>query len=90
MQFAINDSFTLHRWSIPTKTKVNYMMSDRDKFGSRNYQIVMRRMQLLPCTVYLKPTVLDPKGKRKASEEAVGQSAQKKSNMVIDDMDINF
>ncbi|KAG2149784.1 hypothetical protein BD769DRAFT_1381529 [Suillus cothurnatus] len=80
----------LKLWSIPAKTKVNYMMSDRDKFGSRNYQIVMRRMQLLPCTVYLKPTVLDPKGKRKASEEAVGQLAQKKSNMVIDDMDINF
>jgi len=67
------------RWSIPPKQKIDPKMSDRDKFGSRNYQLILRRMQLLPCTSYIKPTILDPKGKRKASEELHGQSPAKKS-----------
>ncbi|KAG1883972.1 hypothetical protein F4604DRAFT_1919778 [Suillus subluteus] len=80
----------LKLWRIPLKTKIDQMMSDQEKFGSRNYQIIMRRMQLLLCTVYLKPAVLDPKGKRKASEEPEGQSARKRSNVASNDMDINF
>ena len=54
-------------------------MSDLDKFGSRNYQLILRRMQILPCASYVKAAMLDPKGKRKASEEPHEQSLMKKS-----------
>jgi hypothetical protein len=63
-------------------------MSDRDKFRSRNYQLILRRMQLLPCTSYVKASMLDPKGKRKASEEAHGQSLAKKSAGAQDLLDM--
>ncbi|KAG1869159.1 hypothetical protein C8R48DRAFT_771323 [Suillus tomentosus] len=66
-------------WSIPAKLKKDVNMSDRDRFGSRNYQMILRRMQLLPCEAYLKPKILDPKGKRKASEDAEDQSPAKKN-----------
>jgi hypothetical protein len=41
-------------------------------------------MQLLPCTAYLKQSMLDPKGKRKASEEPLGQSPTKKTTAMQD------
>lgn len=41
--------------------------------------LILRRMQLLPCEAYLKPKILDPKGKRKVSEDAEDQSPAKKN-----------
>jgi hypothetical protein len=63
-------------------------MTDRDKYGSRNYQIILRRMQLLPCSSYLNPSSIDTKGKRKASEEPVDGGAAKKANNRDDDCDM--
>ncbi|KAG1764059.1 hypothetical protein EV702DRAFT_1205219 [Suillus placidus] len=71
-------------WSIPAKYKKDPNMSDSEKFGSRNYQMILRQMQLLPCDAYLKPMIFDPKGKRKASEDAEDQSPAKKNAFVRD------
>ena len=81
---------SVFRWSIPPKRKIDPGMSDRDKFGSRNYQLILRRMQLLPCTSYVKASMLDPKGKRKASEEAHGQSPAKTSAGAQDLLDMDL
>jgi hypothetical protein len=70
---------SVFRWSIPPKQKIDPKMSDRDKFELRNYQLILRRMQMLPCASYVKAAMLDPKDKRKASEEPHGQSPTKKS-----------
>ncbi|KAG2741941.1 hypothetical protein P692DRAFT_20821997 [Suillus brevipes Sb2] len=38
----------LKLWAIPPLRQPKPKMSDRDKYGSRNFQIILRRMQLLP------------------------------------------
>jgi len=65
-------------------------MTDRDKYGSRNYQIILRRMQLLPCASYLNPSSYDPKGKgkRKASEEPQDGGVAKKANKGDEDCEM--
>ncbi|KAG1873152.1 hypothetical protein F4604DRAFT_776883 [Suillus subluteus] len=70
----------LKLWNIrPPK---NVLPNSRDANGSRIYQLILRRMQLLPCAAYTKKAVQalhDPKGKRKATDELGGQSPAKNS-----------
>ncbi|KAG1844460.1 hypothetical protein F4604DRAFT_1937501 [Suillus subluteus] len=79
----------LKLWAIPPLHQPKLRMSDRDKYGSRNYQLILRRLQLLPCSTYLNPSVLDVKGKRKASEEPEDEGAAKKLSVGDDDCDMN-
>lgn len=72
-------------WVIPPLCLSKPRMSDRDKYGSRNYQIILHHMQLLPCTSYLNPPSIDTKGKRKAYEEPEDGDTGKKQNIVVDD-----
>ncbi|KAG2108185.1 uncharacterized protein F5147DRAFT_652908 [Suillus discolor] len=53
------------QWNINKIDKDD--VSDRKRLGSQNYQLILRRMQLLPCMGYAKAEIL--KGKRKASEK---------------------
>ncbi|KAG0705608.1 hypothetical protein DFH29DRAFT_906115 [Suillus ampliporus] len=55
--------------------------NSRDANGSRAYQLILRRMQLLPCAAYTKKALHDSKGKRKAGDELQGQSPTKTSKM---------
>jgi hypothetical protein len=63
-------------------------MSDRDKYGSHNYQIILRQMQLLLCTSYTNQHSTNRKGKRKASEEPADAVTGKKHNMGDGDCDM--
>lgn len=63
-------------------------MNSRDANGSRIYQLILRRMQLLPCAAYTKKAFHDPKGKRKATDELGGQSPAKNSKMSTESHDI--
>jgi hypothetical protein len=64
-------------------------MMDRDKYGSRNYQIILRRLQLLPCSSYLNASAMDVKGKRKASEGPEDGGSAKKKTIGDEDCDMN-
>ncbi|KAG2750137.1 hypothetical protein P692DRAFT_20874652 [Suillus brevipes Sb2] len=75
----------LKLWAIPPLRQPKPRMSDRDKYGSRNYQLILRRLQLLPCTSYSNPAVTDLKGKRKASEEPDDGGRMKRHTIAGDD-----
>ncbi|KAG1891897.1 uncharacterized protein F5891DRAFT_1197265 [Suillus fuscotomentosus] len=63
-----------YRWNISKSDKDD--ASDRERLGSRNYQLIMCHMQLLPSVGYAKAEVL--KGKRKASEDLADSLQAKK------------
>jgi hypothetical protein len=74
------------RWNIrPAK---NALPNSRDANGSRIYQLILQRMQLLPCAAYTKKALHDPKGKRKAADKPRGQSPTKSSKLPMEGHDI--
>jgi hypothetical protein len=75
----------VYRWSILAKFKKHPSMSDREKFGLCNYQMILHQMRLLPCDAYLKPRILDSKDKRKASDDPEEQSPVKKNAFARDE-----
>ncbi|KAG1890352.1 hypothetical protein F4604DRAFT_1673776 [Suillus subluteus] len=58
----------LKLWNIGKSKKDD--VTEHERLGSRNYQLIMRRMQLLPSMGYAKADIL--KGKRKAREDLDG------------------
>jgi hypothetical protein len=67
-----------NRWNIGKSNKDD--ATDRERLGSRNYQLIMRRMQLLPLMGYAKADLV--KGKRKATDEIDGDLQTKKAQVM--------
>ncbi|KAG1829123.1 hypothetical protein EV424DRAFT_1344380 [Suillus variegatus] len=69
----------LKLWNISKSDKDE--ATARERYGSRNYQLILRRMQLLPSMEYMMLQML-AKGKRKASEDLGSPSPVKRPSAV--------